>query len=134
MLDFTCIFIDEWKPWGGGGGLWAIPKGSGTTWNLGTYFVYFWTSTRRSLQVGLREAPNRAQIPALQAILPWLFGGRSKEPGDACWDGAGQALSCLAVGSEVLAMAQPTFDSLFRLPQPSFPPSTWNRSALYALA
>ena len=67
-------------------------------------------------------------------FLPWSFGGSSKELGDAFWDGAGKALSCLAVGSEVLATTQLTFDSLFHLNQPSFPPSTWNHSALYALA
>lgn len=49
----------------------------------------------------------------LKQFLPRSFGGSSKELGDACWDGAGRGLSCLAVGSEVRATAEPTFDSLF---------------------
>lgn len=58
----------------------------------------------------------------LKQCLSWSFGGSSKELGDAHWDGAGKALLCLAISSEVLATAGPAFDSLFCLNQLSFPP------------
>lgn len=97
--------------------------------------MYFHAATKNKLKVELGEAdPNRTQIPVLEASFASVIWWEFKRTDDARWDGAGKALGRLAVSSELLATAQPASDSLFHRSPPSFPPETWNHSALCALA
>lgn len=78
---------------------------------------------RTNVKAELGEAdPNGTQIPVLEAIFASVIWWKFKRAGWRTMGWSWQGPLCLTVSSEVLARAQPTFDSLFHLNQLFFPP------------